>query len=207
MLSIWKQNEDITPGSGQVGELTQQDAWAEWNSKRAVTTTLISTYVKHLETKRRYRTRRRQRGGRVAARRRRDAMVDLALGSHPSHSGEKAHKVGVACKKSCSQNIAWPRRRPRPAKHLPPSIGGTVATVAAAAAKHHHTDIHHSLLCCGIAYYVPQSAICRPRLHCRRAAAFARAAIWQDFLVFIVLSVCASPKYLPTHWSGMFITE
>ena len=112
------------------------------------------------------------------AARRRDAMVDLALGSHPSHSGEKAHKVGVACKKSCSQNIAWPRRRPRPAKHLPPSSGGTVAAVAAAAAaKHHHTDIHHSLLCCGIAYYVPQSAIYRPRLHCRRAAAFARAAI------------------------------
>ena len=92
----------------------------------------------------------------VAGRRQRDAMVDLALGSHPSHSGEKAHKVGVECKKSCSQNIAWPRRLPRPAKHLPPSSGGTVAAVAAAAAKHHHTDIHHSLLCCGIAYYVPQ---------------------------------------------------
>ena len=67
----------------------------------------------------------------VAGRRQRDAMVDLALGSHPSHSGEKAHKVGVACKKSRSQNIAWPRRRPRPAKHLPPSSGGTVAAVAA----------------------------------------------------------------------------
>ena len=117
--------------SCQVGELAQQDARAECNSKRVVTTTLISTYVEHLETKRRYRTRRRRRrGGRVAARRR-DAMVDLALGSHPSHSGEKAHKVGVACKKSCSQNIAWPRRRPRPAKHLPPSSGGTVAAVAA----------------------------------------------------------------------------
>ena len=92
----------------------------------------------------------------VAGRRQRDAMVDLALGSHPSHSGEKAHKVGVACKKSRSQNIAWPRRQPRPAKHLPPSSGGgsMVAAVAAAAAKHHHTDIHHSLLCCGIAYYV-----------------------------------------------------
>ena len=118
----------------------------------------------------------------VAGRRQRDAMVDLALGSHPSHSGEKAHKVGVACKKSCSQNIAWPRRRrPRPAKHLPPSSGGgsMVAAVAAAAAKHHHTDIHHSLLCCGIAYYVCATVCYIPaRLHCRhRAAAFARAAI------------------------------
>ena len=98
-----------------------------------MTTTLISTYVEHLETKRRYRTRRRWRRG--GSHGRRDAMVDLALGSHPSHSGEKAHKVGVACKKSCSQNIAWPRRaaprRPRPAKHLAPSSGGTVAAVAA----------------------------------------------------------------------------
>ena len=57
-------------------------------------------------------------------------------------------------------------------------MAAVAAVVAAAAAKHHHTDIHHSLLCCGIAYYVPQSAIYRPRLHCRRAAAaFARAAI------------------------------
>ena len=61
--------------SGQVGELAQQDAREEWNSKRVVTTTLISTYAEHLETKRRYRTwRRRWQGGRVVARRR-NAMV------------------------------------------------------------------------------------------------------------------------------------
>ena len=148
MLSIWKRNVDIAPGGGVAA------------AQKATPPG-------------------------VAGRRQRDAMVDLALGSHPSHSGEKAHKVGVACKKSCSQNIAWPRRRPRPAKHLPPSSGGTVAAVAAVWWRRRRpqniitlTFITLFSVVVSPTMYVPQSAIYRPRLHCRhRAAAFARAAI------------------------------
>ena len=151
MLSIWKRNVDIAPGGGVAAAQKAKPPG-------------------------------------VAGRRQRDAMVDLALGSHPSHSGEKAHKVGVACKKSCSQNIAWPRRRrPRPAKHLPPSSGGTVAALAAVWWRRWRRRPQNIITLTFITLfsvvvsptmYVPQSAIYRPRLHCRhRAAAFARAAI------------------------------
>ena len=152
-----------------------------------MTTTLISTYVEHLETKRRYRTRRRC--GAQPIRRSRQgwpgggsampwlisplAVIHLIRVRRHTRSvwHARSHAVrtllGPAAAgrapPSTYRHLAaaqWPRWRRRPQNIITLTFITLFSVVVSPT------------------MYVPQSAIYRPRLHCRhRAAAFARAAI------------------------------
>lgn len=104
-----------------------------------MTTILISTYVEHLETKRRYRTRRRRSdpyGGGVAGWRPGSTMPWLIsplavihLIRVRRHTRSEWHARSHAVRTLLGP--AAGRAPPRTAKHLPPSSSGTVAAVAA----------------------------------------------------------------------------
>ena len=151
-----------------------------------MTTTLISTYVEHLETKRRYRTRRRRRpiqrsrrgwpGGGGAMpwlisplavihliRVRRHTRSVWHARSHAVRTllGPAASRAPPSTYRHLAVAAVWWRRWRRRPQNIITLTFITLFSVVVSPTM-----------------YVPQSAIYRPRLHCRhRAAAFARAAI------------------------------